>query len=249
LKKWPKKTLVPNDSAVPLHKRYPCNFSLKDVRKSSVGISESDGMAFVLHMKQLMKQEPWNNENPTNKDKLNGKKPQEPPFQPSSGRQNKASKVSSSNPQTTESTSQKPQHTWNSQHNAVPKKACAESNEDGEGPHKCKLLSGGLHIDDLKCALFDVDWEYALARSRAMDTEQKLLDVIRQRISQEERVKELESLCAELMSENKRLKGRSIAGESFQARPKADKRARCEDYFSEEEEERPEKRMRSEEWV
>jgi hypothetical protein len=155
----------------------------------------------------------------------------------------------SSNPQTTELTSQKLPHTCNSQHNALPEKACAESNEDGEGLHKCKLLSGGLRINDLKCALFDVDWEYTLARSRAMDAEQKLLDVIRERISQEERVKELESLCAELMSENKRLRVGSIAGESFQARPKADKRARCEDYLSDEEEERPEKRMRSEEWV
>jgi hypothetical protein len=41
-----------------------------------------------------------------------------------------------------------------------------------------------------------------------------------------------------------------MAEKPFEGSCQADKRARCEDYFSEdEEEERPEKRMRSEEWL
>jgi hypothetical protein len=76
-----------------------------------------------------------------------------------------------------------------------------------------------------------------------MDAEQKLLDVIEERISQEERVKELEDLCADLMWEDRRLKGGSMAERSLEGRLHADKRAICEDYFSEEDS-RPDKRMR-----
>jgi hypothetical protein len=95
------------------------------------------------------------------------------------------------------------EHIWNSTYNAVLTKASAKENEDGEGPDAIEMLSEEAHIRGLQYALYDVDWERAMARSRAMDVEQKMLDVIDERNGQEERVKELEILCSGLMSENR----------------------------------------------
>jgi hypothetical protein len=71
-----------------------------------------------------------------------------------------------------------------------------------------------------------------------MRVEQELLHVLSKRVAQEDRVKELEIKCAGLLAENQRSKGA----------PMADKRARCESYHSEDEA-RPEKRARSQDWI
>jgi hypothetical protein len=119
------------------------------------------------------------------------------------------------------------QDTRNRQHNVNFEEASAVPNKDEESkaPYTIEMHDSKLHVRQLKGMLYDADWEYALARSRAIRVEQKLLDILSERIVQEKRVQELETKCAELLAENKRLKGA----------PMADKQARCEDYFSEDE--------------
>lgn len=210
-----KRELTEYGTGASLYSRWPCNFTMRDRVKTFVGMSAEEQAGFESEMAAKQKA-----------DIKKGK-------QPERGESSNSTTTFTMRPAASKGFCQTPACVKERDEKDELKTALRDREEDLKASRKETRDIVQRNACEVKALRTELEAARRDAQERRTDQVDRTESGLRNMVN-EGRIRELEKKCEELKVEVRRLKGESMP----------DKRARVEDYFSEDEE-RPEKKARS----